>query len=88
MVFAFFVKFEQVRQLAEIGLDAIMEDVIPWCISEKVYEESSSTLRTMFNEPDKDIELDLAKAMVEIAAISDGLLFFVKVATYWKEMLN
>ena len=34
----FFVKFEQVCQLAEIGLDTIMEEVIPWCISEKVSE--------------------------------------------------
>ena len=42
----------------------------------------------MFNEPDKDTESDLAMAMIEMAAISDGLLVFVKVATYWKEMLN
>ena len=64
------------RQLGKIGFDTIMEEVIPWCIAEKVSEESSSTLRTMFNEPDKDTESDLAMAMVEMAAISDGLLVF------------
>ena len=72
----FFVKFEQVHQSSKIGINTIVQEVIPWCISNKVSEESSHNLKNMFNEPSNDTESELVMTMVEIAAISDGLLFF------------
>ena len=72
----FFVKYEQILQLSKIGLDTIMEEVIPFCISEKVSQESASTLKNMFDNPTEDTESHLAMAMIEMSAVGDGLLPF------------
>ena len=71
-----FVKFEQIHQISKVGVDTIMEQIIPWCISNKVSEDSSRNLNKMFNDPDNDAESELAMAMVEMVAISDKLLLF------------
>ena len=51
-----------------------MEEVIPLCISQKVSEESSSTLNDIFNNPVKDIEAYLEMVMVEMTAVAEGFL--------------
>ena len=53
-----------------------MEEVIPFCISEKVSKESASTLKNMFDNPNEDTESHLAMAMIEMLAVGDGLLPF------------
>ena len=70
----FFVKYEQILQLSKIGLDTVMEEVISFCVSEKVSEESVSTLNKILDNSNEDTESHLAMAMIEMSAIGDGLL--------------
>jgi hypothetical protein len=56
-----------------------MEEVIPFCISEKVSEESASTLKNMFDNPNEDTESHLAMVMIEMTAVGDGLLPFCEI---------
>ena len=68
-------KYEQVCQLATHGLDNIMNVIVPWCIEKNVSEGSSKKLLEMFN-PTTETKANLGLAMVEMAAVADGLKCF------------
>lgn len=73
----FFMKYEQVFQLATHGLDNIMNGIVPWCIEKNVSEGSSKKLLEMFNH-NTETKANLGLAMVEMAAVADGLKCFCK----------
>ena len=68
----FFVKFEQMCQLAKHGLENVVHDVVSWCVENKISEVSSQKLYDTFNT-DTNGAAKLGMAIVEMAAIADGL---------------
>lgn len=59
-------------QLANHGLKNIVNDVVSWCVEIKVPEVSSQKLYETFNVDTKGA-VNLGMAIVEMAAIADGL---------------
>ena len=63
--------FEQIYQCSKYGLHKIILNLVEYCIKEKCSEESSKTLMNEFGGNDN--VQSLAMAIIESAAISDGL---------------
>ena len=68
----FFVKFEQICQLVKHGLKNIVNDVVSWCVENKISEVSSHKLLESFNS-NTEAKANLGMAIVEMTAIADGL---------------
>ena len=70
----FCVKYEQICQIADQGVDKILEDVLPICKENKWSELSTQKIIEEFSTIEKSS--DLGMAMVEIAAVADhGKIF-------------
>lgn len=73
----FFVKYEQLAELFQSTPDRIMKEVIAWCVDRNVSETSSKAMMSTFN-PDTDARASLAMAIVEIAAVAEGVRPFAQ----------
>ena len=65
----FFVKFEQLAQMTEQGLDKIMSQVLPICKENGWSEESTKKMLIAYGTEEKAAHLGMA--MIEIAAVVD-----------------
>ena len=65
----FFVKFEQVSQLDDQGLDKIMSRILPVCKENKWSPESTENMLVEFGKGEKSAQLGMA--MLEMAAVTD-----------------
>ena len=65
----FFVKFEQVCQMVDQGLEKIMTQILPVCNEHKWSEESTSKMMLKYGAEENSAQLGMA--MIETAAVVD-----------------
>ena len=65
----FFVKFEQVCQIANQGVEKIMTDILPACKTNGWSEGSTLKMLSSYNGDDSCAQLGME--MLEIAAVAD-----------------
>jgi len=67
------IKWEQIAQLDQFGIEKFMKEVVDWCMENKFSEESAKALVAFMNDP-----VNRARVLIEAAAhASAGLLFCI-----------
>ena len=72
----FFVKYEQIAELFEATPESIMK-IVAWCVEHKVSDLSAKNMMLRFN-PETEAQAALAMAIVEIAAVAEGVRTFAE----------